>query len=148
MSLLRVESHFLWLAMIVVTVLTGWAFSPRIIATGFCQGAWITGDTRFYRRRDSLWGGSRQFFSRPFFRHPAAFTKPILFKVQLLAEFFSRAILDLSRGDGRAIAHAWLDFKVQHTVLTSIDIRRSVGGKSEHHRTAGWLTARRSDPTE
>src|SRR5262249_38170119 len=28
------------------------------------------------------------------------------------------------------------------------EITRNVGGKSEHHRTAGWLTARRGDPTE
>jgi hypothetical protein len=28
------------------------------------------------------------------------------------------------------------------------EIMRNAGGKSEHHRTAGWLTARRGDPTE
>lgn len=40
------------------------------------------------------------------------FLEPISFKIQLLAEFFSRAILNLSRGDDRAIAHAWIDFNV------------------------------------
>src|SRR5262245_9859865 len=32
--------------------------------------------------------------------------------------------------------------------LLRFEIARNAGGKSEHHRTAGWLTARRGDPTE
>ena len=32
--------------------------------------------------------------------------------------------------------------------LLGLEIVRNAGGKSEHHRTAGWLTARRGDPTQ
>lgn len=120
--------------------------SPRIITTGFCQEAGVTGDVCFYRRRDSLWGGSRQFFF-------SALLFACLFEFN---EYFQnnndflRFLPSFSRVlySPRVVQMTGQSPTLSLNSTRHVELKQSVGGKSEHHRTAGWLTARRSDPTE
>src|SRR5215470_4997923 len=91
----------------------------------------------------NLWmkNGSGEWGQRSYFTTPTPYS-PLFFSIRN-PRLFCYTLIRLLRsrpGDRPRLG----DFKS----LSRFEIARNVGGKSEHHRTAGWLTARRGDPTE